>query len=158
MASDIFAKIGTIKGESQDDLIPAFGRLAQKLDQELAKAQNVAAVPPMPASSPLPAPVAPKIAPPPAAYKVAAPVAREEESYVVKSGSPASNTPGSWTSDPLTGVFTSIALGRSLPSGEREIFVAGEHSIRYLRKGTELKQVQSEKEAAEERWLELADL
>ena len=129
------------QGESQDDLIPAFGRLAQKLEQELAKAQHVAAVAPMPATSPLPAPVAPKIAAPPAAYKVAAPVAREEESYVVKSGSPAGNTPGTWTSDPLTGVFTSLALGRSLPSGEREIFVAGEHSIRYLRKGTELKQV-----------------
>jgi len=130
------------QGESQDDLIPAFGRLAQKLEQELAKAQHVAAaVPSMPASSPLPAPVAPETAAPAAAYKVAAPVAREEESYVVKSGSPASNTPGSWTSDPLAGVFTSLALGRSLPSGEREIFVAGEHSIRYLRKGTELKQV-----------------
>jgi hypothetical protein len=38
-------------------------------------------------------------------------------------------------------VFTSVALWRTLPSGEREIFIAGEHSIRYLRKGTDLKPV-----------------
>ena len=39
----------------------------------------------------------------------------------------------------MTGTFTSIALGRSLPSGELEIFMAGDHSIRYMRKGPELK-------------------
>lgn len=130
------------QGETQDDLIPAFGRLAQKLDQVLAKSQPMAvAASPLPASSPLPAPVAPKITVPAAAYKAETSADKAEEGYVVKSGIPRSNAPGNWTSDPLTGVFTSIALGRSLPSGEREIFVAGEHSIRYLRKGTELKQV-----------------
>ncbi|MBC8018122.1 MAG: VCBS repeat-containing protein [Verrucomicrobia bacterium] len=130
------------QGESQDDLIPAFGRLAQKLEREFAKARHAAVTPSMPASSPVPAPpVAAKITAPVTAYKIEAPVAGVEERYVVKSGMPDRNTPGSWTSDPLSGVFTSIALGRSLPSGEREIFVAAEHSVRYLRKGTELKQV-----------------
>jgi hypothetical protein len=38
-------------------------------------------------------------------------------------------------------VLTSVALGRTLPSGEREIFAAGTQSIRYLRKGTDLKQI-----------------
>ena len=129
------------QGESQDDLIPAFGRLAQKLEREFAKAQPAAVAALIPASSPVSAPAAVKITVPATAYKVEAPVATVEESYVVKSGMPGSNTPGSWTSEPLSGVFTSIALGRSLPSGEREIFVAAEHSVRYLRKGTELKQV-----------------
>jgi hypothetical protein len=41
----------------------------------------------------------------------------------------------------MTGIFTSLALGRTLPRGEREIFVAGEHAVRYLRKGIELKQI-----------------
>jgi len=137
------------QGEGQDDLIPAFGRLAQKLDRELARTQPAAAVPAavpaVPTASllpmPVPAPVVAKSSAPAAAYKVEAPVVPVEGSYVVKSGAPAANTPGFWTSDPMTGVFTSIALGRTFPSGEREIFVAGEHSIRCLRKGTELKQV-----------------
>lgn len=127
------------QGESQDDLIPAFGRLARKLDRELAKSQPVAASPALPA--PVPAPVAAAAVVPAAAYKIEAPLAKAEESYVVKSNIPSRNTPGSWTSDPLSGVFTSIALGRTLPSGEREIFMAGERSIRYLRKGTDLKQI-----------------
>jgi hypothetical protein len=129
------------QGESQDDLIPAFGRLAQKLDREFAKVQPAAAAPPIPVSSPQPASVTPDVKAPAAAYKVEAPVVKAEESYVVTSDIPPRNAPGSWTSEPLSGVFSSIALGRTLPSGEREIFVAGEHTIRYLRKGTELKQI-----------------
>jgi len=129
------------QGESQDDLLPAFSRLAQKLDRELAKARPVAAAPPIPVSSPLTAPAAANITVPATGYKVEAPVAKAEEGYVVKSGVPPRNAPGSWTSAPLTGEFTSIALGRTLPSGEREIFVAGRQSIRYLRKGTDLMQV-----------------
>lgn len=131
------------QGESQDDLLPAFGRLAQKLDHELAKTHTMAVAPPpvLPAAPPLPAPVVAKTVSPSAAYKVEAPAVKAEEGYVVKSVLPSRNTPGHWTSDPITGVFTSIALGRTLPSGEREIFVAGEHSVRCFRKGTELKQV-----------------
>jgi hypothetical protein len=142
-------------GESQDDMLPAFGRLAQKIDRELAKAPAVAAAPVLPAPSPalvpsplpahLPAPVpapAPAVATvtvPVTAPKAAPPVANEETGYIVKSGAPALNSPGYWTSDPMNGTFTSIALGRRLPSGELEIFVAGDHSIRYMRKGPELK-------------------
>jgi hypothetical protein len=87
---------------------------------------------------PTPVAIAPVIVP---AYKVEAPVVKPEEAYVVKSGIPAQNTPGQWGSEPMTGIFNSLALGRTLPSGEREIFVAGASSIRYLRKGAELKQV-----------------
>ncbi|MBT1070570.1 FG-GAP repeat domain-containing protein [Pelotalea chapellei] len=127
------------QGESQDDLIPAFGRLAQKVDQELAKTLTVAASP-ITVSSPAPAPAATPIAAPVAAYKVETAPAAPENSYLVKTANPG-NPPGSWTSDQLSGVFRSLALGRTLPSGEREIFVAGEQTIRYLRKGTELIQV-----------------
>lgn len=129
------------QGESQDDLIPAFSRLAQKIDRELAKVPSAAAVPAISVPSPQAAPAAAKSASPAAAYKVEAPAAKAEESYVVKSAMPVGNVPGNWTSDPLTGVFGSITLGRTLPSGEREIFVAGYQTIRYLRKGTDLKQV-----------------
>ena len=74
------------QGESQDDLIPAFGRLAQKLEREFAKARPAAVTPSMPASSPVPAPAAAKITASATAYKVEAPVASLEEGYVVKSG------------------------------------------------------------------------
>lgn len=133
------------QGESQDDLIPAFSRLAQKVDRAIASVQPVIAEtpPPLTPALPVPAPAAAKaVAPAPVvAYKVAAPVATVEESYVVKSDAPRRNTPGSWTSNPLDGVFSSVALGRTLPAGEREIFIAGGQSIRYLRKGADLKQV-----------------
>ena len=129
------------QGEGQDDMIPAFGRLAQKLDRELAKTQAAVAAPPLPVAQAVPAPVAAQPAPSPVAYTVEAPVAKAEGNYVVKSDTLPLNTPGTWTSDPLSGVLSSIALGRSLPSGEREIFVADAHLIRYLRKGTDLKQI-----------------
>ena len=129
------------QGENQDDLIPAFGRLAQKIDRELAKAQPVIASPALPAVAPPAAPAAAKVDVPVTANKVESAPVKVEETYVVKSGLSAGNTPGSWTSEPLAGVFYSIALGRTLPSGEREIFVAGEQVIRYLRKGADLKQV-----------------
>jgi hypothetical protein len=129
------------QGEGQDDMIPAFGRLALKLDRELAKTQTAVSAPPRPVSPAVPVPVAAQPVPSVAAYKVDAPVAKAEGTYLVKSDNPSPSTPGYWTSDPLRGVLTSIALGRSLPSGEREIFVADAHSIRYLRKGTDLKQI-----------------
>lgn len=127
------------QGESQDDLIPAFGRLAQKIDQELAKAphqETAAAIPPA-----APAPAVVNHVTPASTYKVAAPLPAVEEGYVVKNSVPGRNTPGSWTSDPMPGVYMAIALGRTLPSGEREIFVVGEHSLLYLLKGAEIKKV-----------------
>jgi hypothetical protein len=125
-------------GEGQDDMLPALGRVAQKIDRELAKAPAVAAAPavavPSTVRAPSPLPAAAVAAP-----NVDPPGAKEGTGYIVKSGAPALNAPGVWTSDPMTGTFTSIALGRSLPSGELEIFMAGDHSIRYMRKGPELK-------------------
>ncbi|NVN89401.1 MAG: VCBS repeat-containing protein [Desulfuromonadales bacterium] len=129
------------QGEGQDDMIPAFGRLAQKLDRELAKTQAAVTAPPLPVSPAVPVPVAAQPVPPATAYKVDVPVAKGEGSYVVKSDTLPLNAPGTWTSDPLSGVLSSIALGRTLPSGERELFVADAHVLRYLRKGAELKRI-----------------
>lgn len=131
------------QGASQDDLIPAFSRLAEKLDKQIADAQPLIA--PVPAASSVkpvtPVPVAAAIVAPVVVPKVDAPPVKSEENYVVKSETPRRNTPGFWSSDPLTGVFTAIALGRTLPSGEREIFIAGANTLRYFRKGAELKQI-----------------
>lgn len=121
------------QGEGQDDLIPAMGRLARKIEQELTK------MPPEPAvaaaAPPPPLPNQPKPALP-----APSPAAAPSGNYVVKSAG-AAGTPGNWSSTPLDGVFAGIALGRNRAGSGRELFVAGERTIRYFRQGTELKQV-----------------
>ena len=115
------------QGEGQDDLLPAMGRLARKIDRELSGIRITA-----------PAAAVPPVSP--AAVTVAAPVAgagTAATGYVVKSGSP---IPASAAAKTLDGVFGSIALGRTLPTGERELFVAGERSIRYLIAGAGIRQ------------------
>ena len=39
----------------------------------------------------------------------------------------------------LTGAMIALAVGQTLASGERELFVAGSHALRYYRQGSELK-------------------
>jgi hypothetical protein len=117
------------QGEGEGDVIPAVGRLARKVDGELAKRQTTV-------------PAAPPVAP--SASVLAAPVAvttfskpQANENYVIRTDNPAKN--GNWSSHPLEGVFTGIATGRTLPGGERELFIAGGQTIRAYLKGKELK-------------------
>jgi hypothetical protein len=142
------------QGDGADELIPAVGRLAQKVDHELAKlalgsaATPAGSGPSTPASSvssppagsgpSLPAHGATKTAAPLLAVRNEAAVATASTGYLVRPGSEVS---GNWNSDALEGVFTGLALGRTLASGERELFLASEQSIRMLRKGTALQQV-----------------
>ncbi|MFZ4858102.1 MAG: FG-GAP repeat domain-containing protein [Desulfuromonadaceae bacterium] len=117
------------QGEGQEDVIPAIGRLAKKIDAEMAKrstpAAPVASAPVR--TAPMPIPVAP-----------AASLLLIKEQYIVKSEPSSLDAPGSWSSAPIEGVFNSIAPGRTLPSGERELFVSGEQMIRAYLKGKEL--------------------
>ncbi len=115
------------QGEGENDLIPALGRLSRKIDSELAKAKLTAALP----------------SPPPAAaatVSVAAAVPRAKE-FLPPAETKSPGVPTGWTSPTLEGAFVGMAVGRRLPSGEREIFLAGERSIRLYLQGTELKQV-----------------
>ena len=108
------------QGEGQEDVIPALGRLARKIDSELAKSPSIPASPTQP---PVVLPVTVK------------------DTYVVRTEPSAIDSPGSWSSPPLEGVFSSIATGRTLSSGERELFIASEQTIRAYLKGRELKLV-----------------
>ncbi len=140
------------QGDSQDDLLPAMGRLARKITQELAKSPALPATSstavatttvaaPLAVAPPQSSASAKSMAPPPAAASHEPAVATAAAEYIVKPDS-GRDSPGSWTSAPLEGVLSAIALGRRLPSGDQEIFITGERTIRYLlRKGTELKQV-----------------
>jgi hypothetical protein len=108
------------QGEGEDDVIPALGRLARKIDTELANH---------------PAPVVPAV--PAAAASPLTVVTKDSFRIEVAT----QDAPGSWISAPLDGVFSCIAMGRTLSSGEQELFVAGEQTIRAYLKGSELKLV-----------------
>ncbi|HIJ88968.1 MAG TPA: VCBS repeat-containing protein [Desulfuromonadales bacterium] len=138
------------QGEGQEDVIPALGRLARKIDAELAK-RTAKAVPAATASTvpvavPVPAPPTPVLSPVAAAPSAPPPAAAQTPvkappAYVITPEPSAKELPGSWSSAPLDGVFTSIATGRTLPSGERELFVANDRTIRAYLKGRELIQL-----------------
>lgn len=114
------------QGDGQEDVIPALGRLAKKIDAELAKKTGIEIPSPMP----------------PASMPVTAAVRADAyENYVIRSEPSTGESSGSWSSAPLDGVFNSIATGRVLPTGERELFISGEQTIRAYLKGKELKQV-----------------
>ena len=110
------------QGEGQEDVIPALGRLARKIDAELVKRPAITAtVQPIPPPSPASLP------------------ADTKDNYVIRPEPVAKESSGSWSSAPLDGVFCSIAMGRTLSSGERELFVADEQTLRAYQKGSELK-------------------
>lgn len=125
------------QGEGQDDLIPALGRLAGKIDQEAAGKQVTLAVPLLQSTTAVP-PVVAHVPLSDSGGKNAPP---EKGKYIVKSDSADPGNTGSWVSPPLTGLFRGIALGRTLTSGEREIFVSADHAVLYFRKGAVLKQI-----------------
>ena len=85
------------QGAGQEDVIPALGRLAKKIDAELAK-KPAAAAPAMPA----PLPLAPSPVPVPSHVK---------EQYAIPAESSAKGPSYNWSSAPLDGEFVSIATG-----------------------------------------------
>ncbi len=118
------------QGEGDNDLIPALGRLSRKIDTELAKTKPTASTTPLPS------------APPPTAVTVpAAPAVSRAENFRIMPEAEAKDVPAGWTSPPLEGVFVGMAVGRRLPSGDREIFLAGERTVRFYHQGAEMKQV-----------------
>jgi hypothetical protein len=111
-----------VQGEGEDDLIPAIGRLAQQLQQELAKL-NVAT------ASPAPAPAPAKVLP----AAVVFPGVTSPE--IVKAAPPGA------TLTRLSGALVGIAPARQLANGERELVVAGRKQLRLYRQGKELRQL-----------------
>ena len=112
------------QGDGQEDIIPAVGRLARKIETELVKASisvSTTAVPPSPS---------------PTASQMTV-----NDKYIVRAELSTKDSPSNWSSAPLDGVFSSIAMGRTRPSGERELFIAGEQTIHAYLKGSELKLV-----------------
>lgn len=108
-----------VQGEGQDELIPAVGKLADKLSTGLVKISPAA-----PASSGivksgqqlLPAPVGEFIKP------------REQEQGAV----------GGWISKRLNGAANLMAVGLNMSDGSREIFLAEGQQLSYYRQGSDM--------------------
>ena len=141
-----------VQGEGQDELIPAVGKLAKSLSDTIVKVV-VATSSPAPVASPAPPQPVPVAVPqqviPPAvtAEKKAEPdVVRKEAvpppaSDIVRPAAVQKGAAANWVSQRIDGAMSGVALGRILADGEREIFVVGEHVLRYYRQAQELKLV-----------------
>ena len=113
-----------VQGEGQDDLIPAVGKLADKLSPELVKVNSTV---PSPAVSGV-------IASEP-------PIQKAPTGDVIRPKDDRSNSGGGWLSKRLDGVANLMALGKTLPDGRREVFLAEERRLSYYRQGSEMQLV-----------------
>ncbi|GEM_PF-302403 len=150
------------QGEGDENIIPAINRLSRKAESELARlvsppAATVAGQAASPSASlPVPATlppnrqgvavISPPVSPSAGMKREVPPAVQTQESprvlergghggFAIKSEGADISPDGSWTSEPLEGNYNSMALGRRLPGGELEIFIADEHLIRYYLKG-----------------------
>jgi predicted RecA/RadA family phage recombinase len=121
-----------VQGDSERELVAAVGKLAQQLTTAILEWKGpltprpAAAEPPPKAAVATPLPV--KGTPADEPVRAAVPVPRK---------SPAQ----AWASQRLPEALNGIARGRTLADGEVEIFATGEQSVRYYRKGSELRLV-----------------
>jgi len=111
--------LGTVfeQGESQDDLIPALGRISTKLRTEIQQRYQAQATAPAPAQAPVATPAAP-----------AAPATQP-------AGQPGKTA---WVSPRIPGALMALAPGLTRPEG-REFFVADTHALRVYRQEKNLK-------------------
>ena len=107
------------QGKAPDDLIPAVGILAKSLADGINKGAIPVAATPAAAAVRVPVVVAPS------PDIVVAPVSASATKYA-----------GIHT---MAGALSGLAVGRTLPGGERELFVIGAHTLRYYRQGAALK-------------------
>lgn len=110
-----------VQGESQDELIPAVGKLADKLSAELLKI-----APAVPVSS--------------AVIKKEQALQRPAQTgEFIKPREQEQAATGGWLSKRLNGVANLIALGKTLPDGGREIFMVENRRLSYYRQGSDMK-------------------
>lgn len=128
-----------VQGESQDELIPAVGKLAEKLSAELAAIH---------AAGQIPAPATPVLsAPPPLAAPRSDFIKQEQQvrpapvGEFIKPADYERSSSGGWLSKRLDGAANLLAVGKNLSDGSREIFLAEDRRLAYYRQGAEMKLV-----------------
>jgi hypothetical protein len=129
-----------VQGESQDELIPAVGKLADKLSAELLKVY-AAGLPPAPVAAPLLPAQVPLAAPKSDFIKNEAQVRQAPAGEFIKPADYERSSSGGWQSRRLEGAANLMATGKSLPDGSREIFLAEARRLSYYRQGAEMKLV-----------------
>jgi len=131
------------QGESQDELIPAAGKLGQSMAAEIA-----AKVKPGVVMVPQPVAVAAPVAVP--ASDVVRPSASQPASDLVKASTTSDivrpqeltrTASGGWMSQRLSGALMGIAPGKVASDGTREYYIADEQALRLYRQSDNLKLV-----------------
>ena len=134
-----------MQGESQDELIPALGKLAEKLSAELTRiyfggqpveSPATAVVGPAPDKT-IPAVISPKTD----IIKNEQQVRPAPAGEFIKPESGQRVNPGSWLSKRLKGAANLMAIGKTLPDGGREIFLAEGQRLSYYHQGSDIKLV-----------------
>ena len=145
-----------MQGENQDELIPAVGKLAEKLSGDLLKLQKsgqIALVAPVavPASSS-------------SVVRPQAPSISEPRSDIVKNVQPQEiirpkemeyTASGGWQSRRLPGAANLIAVGNVLPNNGREVFLAEDRRLSYYRQDENMKLLYAEEFANNEKIISL---
>lgn len=132
------------QGESREEVLTAVGKLAKTLQSGIGK--NFVPKPVIP--SPVPAAITATPAAAPSAVSSAPPVAAAAVTVTQVPAAPPSDIVrvekqermggSGWISQKLIGERTGIALGRKQATGERDLFIAGNHSLQYYRLGKEM--------------------
>lgn len=123
-----------VQGNSLDELIPAIGKLADKLSAELSRQNEISPL----ASSSVAAPVTPSQNRDIIRNEQ---VRRAETAEIIKPRDYERSATGGWISKRLTGAANLIAFGKTMPDGSREIFLAENRRISYFRQADDMKLV-----------------
>jgi hypothetical protein len=129
-----------VQGESQDELIPAVGKLADKLSVELVKIYAAGQPPAATAVAVLPA-QAPLSAPKSDLIKNEQQIRPAPAGEFIKPADIDRSSSGGWQSKRLNGAANLLATGKNLPDGSREIFLAEDRRLSYYRQGADMKLV-----------------
>jgi hypothetical protein len=130
-----------VQGENQDELIPAVGKLAEKLRAELERLPVSGTATEGTASAIVPAKVPAAVATKTDIIKND-PLARQNQaSDIIKPVEYERYSVGGWLSKRLNGAANLIAIGKTLSDGGREIFLAEDRKVSYYRQSGEMKLV-----------------
>jgi hypothetical protein len=120
-----------VQGESQDELIPAMGKLADKLSADLSKLYASGQIA---SSAPAYAAASSVVRPNRASQgdSVNSALVRPDKSQeIIRPRDLERNYVGGWQSKRLPGAANLLAMGKTLPDGSREIFLAEDRRLSY---------------------------
>jgi hypothetical protein len=133
-----------VQGEGQDELIPAVGKLADKLSAELTKiyfTDHTATLTAPPAIFPAPTGTSSAISAPKSDIIKREQVRPAPATEFIKPEEYEHGSASGWVSKRLNGAANLLAIGRSLPDGDREVFLAEDHRLTFFRQGKVMKLV-----------------